>query len=325
MSHIVEVSRQIAAGAGRGSGSVLTVVYRSTMRPGSIETLVTPIFQAILGDDIDRVELVYNPEFLRESQAVADFFAPPKIVVGTRDGRPSARMLALHAGIEAPVFHTRYREAEFTKFVDNTFHALKVTFANELGRLCLKSAVDPLKIHEIFTSDTKLNISAAYLRPGGAFGGSCLPKDVRQMIHMSREFKAETYLIEALIGSNEAHKAYVFERCVEGLASGARILLLGLAFKVDSDDLRESPNVDLARRFVAAGFDLSIYDPSLDTAMLIGRNLAYAKAQLPDLDALLVGRAEAQNRDFDRVVDSTGRRHGLTLGDVNLVDIHTLS
>ena len=325
MGFIAEVSRQIALGVRRDRGNPLTVVYRSTIRPGSIDTLISPIFQSVLGDDFGAVELVYNPEFLRESIAVKDFFAPPKIVIGTRDGRPSDKMTLLNVGIDAPVFNTGYREAEFTKFADNTFHAVKVAFANELGRICLKLGVNPSKVHEIFVADTKLNISAYYMRPGGAFGGSCLPKDVRALQHMSREVGAEAHLVNSLMLSNEAHKQYLFEYCTEGLEPGARILMLGLAFKADSDDLRESPNVDLAVNMLRAGYALSIYDPSLEPARLIGRNLAYGAAHLPDLGGILVDRETAESGAFDRIIDAGGRRKELALEDAKIVDIHRLA
>jgi GDP-mannose 6-dehydrogenase len=325
MSFIAEVTRQIASAASRNRVDPLTVAYRSTMKPGSIETLIMPIFEAVLGDDIGAVEVVYNPEFLRESVAVKDFFAPPKIVVGTRDGQPSAKMLALNAGITATVYHTDYRVAEFTKFADNTFHAVKVAFANELGRVCLKLGVSASKVHEIFISDTKLNISPYYMRPGGAFGGSCLPKDVRALQHMSRAVDADTFLINSLMNTNDAHKKYLYEHSVDGLNPGDKVLLIGLAFKSDTDDLRESPNVDLAVRLLEAGYALRIYDPSLNPAALIGQNLSYISAHLASVGALLVDKATAEAGGFDRVIDTTGRRGHLTLGEVDIVDIHSLT
>jgi GDP-mannose 6-dehydrogenase len=324
MRHIVEVSRQIAAAVDRERTDPLTVVYRSTIRPGSIDTLITPIFVSALGGRLDAVEIVYNPEFLRESLAVKDFFAPPKIVIGTRDSLPSAKMTALNAGLDAPVFHTGYREAEFTKFADNTFHALKVAFANELARVCMNLGVRPGKVHEIFVADTKLNISPYYMRPGGAFGGSCLPKDVRALQHMSKEVGAETALINSVISSNEAHKQYLFELCTEGVAPGSRILLLGLAFKADSDDLRESPNLDLARRLLEAGHELKIYDPAVRPETLLGQNRFYAASNLPSLCGLLVDKDEAEAGPFHRIIDTSGRSGALALPCADIVDIHTL-
>ncbi|MEL7089894.1 MAG: nucleotide sugar dehydrogenase, partial [Planctomycetota bacterium] len=285
--------RQIArALEGVSRTKPLTVAYRSTFRPGTCEALVQPIFDTILGENAP-VRLAYNPEFLREGSAVADYFAPPKIVIGTRDGQPDPVMDALHDGIEAPVFHVGYREAEITKFVDNTWHAVKVAFANEIGRTCLQLGVSAQQVHEIFVSDTKLNISPYYTRPGGAFGGSCLPKDVRALSHIAADTGTNLPLVDSLLRSNEAHKHRLFEYAVDGLAPGARILMVGLAFKAGTDDLRESPNVDLARKILQAGYELEIYDPAIRADMLVGANLGYAYSQLPELERLLIDKDQA--------------------------------
>lgn len=173
MSYIAQVTRAIAAAIRPDRSVPLTVAYRSTMRPGSIEHIIQPIFRARFGDAAANVvELVYNPEFLREATAIKDYFEPPKIVLGTIDGAPSINMEKLHEGIDAPVFHVGIREAEITKFVDNTWHAVKVAFANEIGRVCQNLDISAAEVHKIFVSDTKLNISPYYTRPGGPFGGS---------------------------------------------------------------------------------------------------------------------------------------------------------
>ncbi|GIX15448.1 MAG: GDP-mannose 6-dehydrogenase [Paracoccaceae bacterium] len=304
MGFIADVSRQIAEALRRGGRAApLTVAYRSTIRPGTTEGLIAPIFRAALGDAADRlVRLVYNPEFLREGSAVEDYFAPPKIVIGTADGQPDPVMARLNAGLRAPVFVTGYREAEITKFIDNSWHAVKVAFANEIGRVCLALGISAGKVHEIFVSDTKLNISPAYLRPGSAFGGSCLPKDVRALQYIAADSGAATPLVDSLLRSNEAHKHRLFEYAAEGLAPGARILLAGLAFKAGTDDLRESPNVDLARKLLNAGFDLRIFDPGIDAEKLVGANLGYAYSHLPMLEALLVDRAAAEAGPWERVI-----------------------
>jgi GDP-mannose 6-dehydrogenase len=324
LSYIAEVSRQIAVGVDRDRVHPLVVVYRSTVRPGTMDSLIQPIFHSVLGERMDLVELVYNPEFLRESLAIQDFFAPPKIVVGTADGRPCARLDLLNAGIEAPTFCTRYREAEMTKFVDNSFHAVKVAFANEIGRICMQLDVDPSLVHEMFVADTKLNISPQYLRPGGAFGGSCLPKDVRALQYIAADVGANTHLIDSLMRSNDAHKQYLYNLCVSDLAPNASILMLGIAFKADSDDLRESPNVDLARKILQAGFRLSIYDPSLEPSKLIGQNLGYTYSNLPSLSELLVDKAKAEAGPFDRVIDTSGRIGALNIRSDNVLSIHRL-
>ncbi|MGH9421407.1 MAG: nucleotide sugar dehydrogenase [Thermoanaerobaculia bacterium] len=326
MSFIAEVSRQIASAIETAARPTkLTVVYRSTMRPGSVDGLITPIFRGVLGPQWDRlVEVAYNPEFLRESQGISDYFDPPKIVIGTADAKPCERLEALYRNIKAPTFVTGYKEAEFTKFVDNSFHALKVSFANEVGRICLSMGIKPQTVHEIFVADRKLNISPRYLRPGGAFGGSCLPKDVRALHHMSEDVGANSHVIESLLRSNEAHKRFLFDRSIEGLPEGARILMIGLAFKPDSDDLRESPHIDLARRILQRGFDLAIYDPSVKPRQLMGQNLGYTYSQLPNIGELLISQEDAERREFDRVIDTNGRSRDVAVKTASLVDINSL-
>lgn len=314
MTYIADVSRQIAQSVDQHRTQPLVVAYRSTIRPGSIEQLIHPIFESILGDKTDEViEIVYNPEFLREGTAVKDYFEPPKIVIGTRDGQPNAAMETLNRNITAPTFQVGYREAEFTKFVDNTWHAVKVAYANEVGRICLNLGIQAKQVHEIFKSDTKLNISPYYTRPGGAFGGSCLPKDVRALQYISADCGTGTPLIDSLLRSNEAHKHRLFEYASAALAPGAKVLLVGLAFKADTDDLRESPNVDLARKLLAAGFDVDIYDPGIDANKLVGANLGYAFTQLPTIERLLVDKTTAENTAYARILVNNATVKRLTL------------
>ncbi len=327
MRYIVDVTRQIAEALPEGRDKILTIAYRSTFRPGTVEDLLIPILEAQLGDDWQtKIEIVYNPEFLREGSAVDDYFAPPKIVVGTHDKQPSKNMDALHAQIEAPVFHASYRTAEFTKFADNTWHAVKVSYANELGRICLDLGIPPAEIHEIFVSDTKLNVSPYYLRPGGAFGGSCLPKDVRALQHIAGDIGTSTQLIDSLLHSNEAHKHRLFVHAVKDLAPNARVLLTGVAFKADTDDLRESPNVDLARKMLSAGYDVDIFDPSVDAGKLVGANLGYAYSQLPKLQKLLVDKDTAEGGSYDRVIATNATVKLLDLpADTEIVYLDRLS
>ncbi|MEV8468168.1 nucleotide sugar dehydrogenase [Fluviibacterium sp. DFM31] len=314
MGFIADVSHQIAQALDPGRARPLTVAYRSTIRPGSVEELIHPIFKAVLGEKTDAaVALVYNPEFLRESSAVKDYFEPPKIVIGTADGQPNPQMEELNRNITAPTFQVGYREAEFTKFVDNTWHAVKVAYANEIGRVCLNLGIKASTVHEIFKSDTKLNISAYYTRPGGAFGGSCLPKDVRALQYIGVDSGSNMPLVESLIRSNEAHKHRMYEYAVEGLEPGARVLLAGLAFKAGTDDLRESPNVDLARKLLASGFDLDIYDPGVDSEKLMGTNLGYAFSKLPRIEALLVDKPTAEGTAYARVIGTNATVQDLDL------------
>lgn len=325
MSFIVEVSHQIAELVRPARSTKLTVVFRSTVRPGTIEELVLPIFENALKGRMDRVELVYNPEFLRESVAIEDFFNPPKIVIGTKDGERCAVLDELNATINAPTFYTTYRAAEITKFVDNTFHAVKVAFANEVGRVCEKLGISATTVHQIFVSDTKLNISPYYLRPGGAFGGSCLPKDVRALQYIASDVGAHTYLVDSLLRSNDAHKNFLFESCLKVLPTGGHVLMLGLSFKEDSDDLRESPNIDLARKFLQSHIDLSIYDPQVEPSKLLGQNLGYAFSSLPALRKLLVSKSIAESGSFDLVVDTRGWAKTMALRTRRVINVNTLS
>jgi GDP-mannose 6-dehydrogenase len=324
MGFIAEVSRQIASLIDPDRKDPLTVVYRSTFRPGTMDELVLPIFRQAVGENSKSFELVYNPEFLRESVAIDDYFNPPKIVIGTHDGKHCKNLDQLYAEIKAPVFYTRFREAEMTKFVDNTFHAVKIAFANEIGRVCRQLDIDTAKVHEIFVSDTKLNISPQYLRPGGAFGGSCLPKDVRALQQISSDVGAHTHLIHSLLQTNEAHKHFLFHLCAQDLAPGSRVLMIGLAFKANSDDLRESPNIDLARKLLHKGYELSIFDPHVEPARLLGQNLGYAYANLPSISKLLISREQMEGSCYDLVIDTRGWASQYSLKTKRVLDLNRL-
>ena len=326
MSYIVQVTRAIAASIKPDRKAPLTVVYRSTMRPGTTEQMILPIFQSLIGEATDRlIELVYNPEFLREATAIEDYFNPPKIVLGTIDGVPSEKMVALHEGIDAPIFHVGIREAEITKFVDNTWHAVKVAFANEVGRVCQNIGISARQVHQIFVSDTKLNISPYYTRPGGPFGGSCLPKDVRALQHIAADTGSQTHLFDSLLRSNDAHKHHQFLQVTKDLEPGAAVLLVGLAFKADTDDLRESPAVDMARKLLDAGYALDIYDPQLKPESLVGQNLGYAYAILPSIDGLLVDKATAEARQYGVVIATNRLIKDLNVATGNIVDVSAIA
>jgi GDP-mannose 6-dehydrogenase len=324
MTHIAEVSRQLAELVKAYPHGNLVVAYRSTVRPGTMEELVQPIFDSVLGEEASRIELVYNPEFLRESSAVQDYFSPPKIVIGTKTGGRCAALDKINDGIDAPVFYVKYRESEITKFVDNTFHAVKTVFANEIGRVCAQLGISAAEVHRIFVSDTKLNISPYYLRPGGAFGGSCLPKDIRALQHIARISGGCTHLIDSLITSNDAHKAFLFDHVTRGLEFGAKVLLLGIAFKNDSDDLRESPNIDLARMLITAGYQLSIFDPHVAPHNLMGQNLGVL-SNSPFIRQLLVDQDVIESTSWDLVIDPRGTAIMYALNADRTVDINRLA
>ena len=254
-----------------------------------METVVIPKLSMAAGEPAGhRYEPVYNPEFMRESTAIADYFHPPKIVVGERFPGAAQEMYGIYDGIDARVFRVSFAVAEMVKYVDNYFHALKVAFANEIARLACTATINPQDLISIFLSDTKLNVSPYYLRPGNAFGGSCLPKDVRALDVFGRKNGVDAPLLQSVIASNTAHKSFIARLVLAHAPKGARILQMGLTFKPDTDDLRESPLVELAATLLEEGYDLSLFEPDLKLEQLIGANLAFARANLERLPGLLV-------------------------------------
>ncbi|WP_299050352.1 nucleotide sugar dehydrogenase [uncultured Nocardioides sp.] len=263
-----------------------TVVFRSTMLPGTCEDLLVPLLEKYSGKRVgEDFGVCVNPEFLREGSSVRDFYDPPKTVVGQSDDRAGDDVLALYDGLPGPRFRVAIGTAEMTKYVDNSFHALKVGFANEIGAVCSALGVDSHEVTEIFLSDTKLNVSPAYLRPGFAFGGSCLPKDVRALTHVARTRDVAVPILDHVLPSNVAH----LERAVRLVVElGHRdVGMFGLTFKAGTDDLRESPLVELAERLVGKGFDLRVHDAILELARLIGANRAFVDERLPHLAQLM--------------------------------------
>jgi len=280
----LKASPERAAG---GSGSRHhSVVIRSTVPPGTVERVVMPALTGGLDGAGVTVGGAMCPEFLREGSGVADFFAPPAVIVGTADLAVAQTCTSLFGFLDAPVQVVDVRTAEALKYACNAFHATKVSFTNELSRLFRLLGVDSREVMSLFCQDHVLNISASYLRPGFAFGGSCLPKDLRSLLHLARVNGADMPLLAGTLATNELMVAEVVNRIV---ASDARtVALLGLSFKADTDDLRESPNVELAERLLGKGFDLHIYDPVVNPARLIGANRRYMESRLPHLERLLV-------------------------------------
>jgi len=264
------------------------IVFRSTMPPGTMEGKIIPKLTELAGAPGERYEIAFNPEFLRESTAIADYYAPAKIVIGEREPGITDQLRGLYAGIDAPVFEMPFTAAEMVKLTDNSFHALKVAFGNEVGRLALDLSVDPQHVIDAFLADTRLNISPAYFRPGGPFGGSCLPKDLRAVNALASSRGIQIPVIASALPSNAAHKTFLADRVMTQAAPGATVLLLGLSFKSDTDDLRESPLIDLAETLLGKGYDLRIFDPDLKGRKLIGANLRFVEEHLPHLSRLLV-------------------------------------
>jgi GDP-mannose 6-dehydrogenase len=279
-----------------------SVVIRSTVPPGTVEDAVTPILQASLDGSCD-VGTAMCPEFLREGSGVADFFDPPFSVVGTADDRVARTMTELLGFLAQPVQVVEVRTAEALKYACNAFHATKVSFANELSRLFRAQGIDSRRVMELFCEDRRLNISPNYLRPGFAFGGPCLPKDLRSLLHMARMNSVDLPLLSGTLSSNELAVADVVDRVTIG--SGQVVALLGLAFKVSSDDLRESPNVRLAETLVGKGYEVRIHDPVVKPSQLIGTNRQYVESRLPHLQGFLADTAREALEGADLAIVSS--------------------
>jgi GDP-mannose 6-dehydrogenase len=285
---------------GRGlkaAGRWAVVVMRSTMLPGSCEEHLRPVLEASSGGraGVD-FGLAYNPEFLREATAVQDFFEAEFTVVGADDPRSAEALERLYDGIGGEKIRTSIRTAEMLKYVNNAYHALKVDFANEVGRWAKREGIDSHRVMEIFVRDTRLNLSAYYFKPGFAFGGSCLPKDVRAMQHRVREHKLEVPVLQSLMRSNEVHideAIHLIER-----QRRRRIGVLGLSFKAETDDLRESPILKVVGTLVGKGYQLLLHDPNVEMERVLGANRRFVEEEVPYLP-------ERLRRDLREVVEQS--------------------
>ncbi|WP_030925973.1 nucleotide sugar dehydrogenase [Streptosporangium amethystogenes] len=268
-----------------------TVVFRSTMLPGTCAELLIPILERASGLRAGAdFGVAVNPEFLREGTSVRDFFEPPKTVIGELDPVSGDLVAALYAGLPGEIFRVPLAVAEMTKYTDNAFHGLKISFANEIGAICQTLGLDSHQVMEVFTADRKLNISPAYLRPGFAFGGSCLPKDLRGLVYAARRADVSVPLLSHILPSNEDHLRRAFELVAS--AGSRRVGLFGLSFKPGTDDLRESPLVELAERLLGKGYELRIYDANVSLSRLMGANRDYIESRLPHLSELLTNSAD---------------------------------
>lgn len=267
------------------------VAIRSTMLPGSLEGVVLPLLESAAGKAVgEEWGLCVNPEFLREGTAVADYRTPPFTLIGGWDQRSSALLAQAYKEVDAPLLQTDIRVAEMVKYTCNVFHALKVGFANEVGILCKQLAIDSHKVMEIFKQDTHLNISPSYLTPGFAFGGSCLPKDLRAVVHKAKELDLSLPILEGILPSNDRQIERAFQMVQ---ASGCKkVGILGLSFKAGTDDLRESPLVHLAERLLGKGYELRIYDHNVALARLMGANKQYIEQVIPHISNLLVNQLD---------------------------------
>ncbi len=315
-SPVLDFLRRVAEDIGRGirgSNRRHVVVVRSTVFPGTTRGVVLPILEEHSGRQGGRgFGLVFNPEFLRETTAVRDFHEAPYTVVGQLDEASGAAAAALYGGLSAPIHRVTLEEAELLKLANNAFHALKVGFANEIGRLGAALELDAGAVMDLVCADRKLNISAAYLRPGFAFGGSCLPKDLRSLVHHGERRGVQLPIIRGILQSNreqiEAARVRIAELGVR------RVAILGLGFKAGTDDLRESPVIALIRDLWQDGLDLTVHDPDIRLEEMLGSNREYLQRQLPQIREILRERVEEGLAGCEAVV-VTQRRPGVRAGD----------
>jgi GDP-mannose 6-dehydrogenase len=285
LTYLERVSEQIGA-ALRDQPSYHVVVVRSTVLPGTTHDVVIPALERESGKTYgEDFGVSVNPEFLREGSALKDFRKPPLTLVGHNHASDAGGTIALYQAIDAPLMTTSIRVAEMMKYTSNTWHAVKVCFANEIGNLCKKLGMDSHEVMDIFCRDEKLNLSATYLKPGFAFGGSCLPKDVRALQYRAKEVDVEMPMISQILPSNRMQVQHGLDQVLE--TGKKRIGLLGISFKAGTDDLRESPIVILAEALLGKGLSLRIYDRNVSLAKLVGTNRDYIEKQIPHLSSLL--------------------------------------
>ncbi len=282
LSHIWGVAAQIGV-ALRDKPTPHVIVIRSTVMPGTADR-VREIVQQESGKTTG-FAVVVNPEFLREGTAVADFLHPPYTILGGEDAAALDLVAALYSDLEAPLHRVPTRVAEMVKYANNAFHATKVAFANEVGNLCKEMGIDSHRVMDLFCQDTKLNLSPYYLKPGFAFGGSCLPKDVRALTSRARELDVPTPLLDSLLPSNGLQVKRVVDQLLRWKAR--RLGFLGLSFKGGTDDLRESPIVEVVETLLGKGYEVKIYDSNVSLAKLFGANREYIEKEIPHLDRLM--------------------------------------
>jgi GDP-mannose 6-dehydrogenase len=269
-----------------------TVVIRSTILPGTMHKIVVPVLEEFSGKRAgDDFGVCHNPEFLREGSAVRDFNSPPKTVIGELEPGDGDILAELYGKLDAPLIRTDLKTAEMVKYGDNSWHALKIGFANEIGNLCKSFGIDAHEVMKIFCQDHKLNISCSYLMPGFAFGGSCLPKDLRALAYQAKMHDLELPILTSILPSNEMQVARGLKIIMD--KGHKRIGILGFSFKAGTDDLRESPVIEIIERLIGKGYDLRIYDKNVNLARLVGANRDFILNRIPHISKLMVGGVDA--------------------------------
>jgi GDP-mannose 6-dehydrogenase len=300
LTHVRNACEQIGQ-ALKGKSARHTVVIRSTILPGTMRRVVIPVLEEISGKKAGTdFGVCNNPEFLREGTAVMDFNSPSKTVIGELDRAGGNILAGLYAKLDAPLIRTDIETAEMIKYIDNSWHALKIGFANEMGNLCKSFSVDAHRAMEIFCLDKKLNISSAYLTPGFAFGGSCLPKDLRALAYSAKLHDLELPILNAILPSNELQVARGLQLIME--KGHKRIGILGFSFKAGTDDLRESPMIEIIERLAGKGYDVRIYDKNVQVARLVGANRDFILNRIPHISRLMVDNIDAVLEHAETIV-----------------------
>ena len=304
LSHVRKVCEQIGA-ALKEKSAFHVVVARSTMLPGSMRSVVIPALESYSGKraGVD-FGVCNNPEFLREGTAVFDYYNPPKTVIGETDNKAGELLMQLYAKMSAPLIRTEVETAEMVKYADNTWHAVKVAFANEIGNLCKAEGIDGHKVMEIFCQDTKLNLSPYYMKPGFAFGGSCLPKDVRALMYKGKSLDMDLPLINAILPSNQRQIEKGINMIVE--KGNKKIGILGFSFKAGTDDLRESPLVEVIEYLIGKGYELKLYDKNVNLAALTGANQDYILNHIPHISKLMASSLDEVLKFAQTIVIGNG-------------------
>jgi GDP-mannose 6-dehydrogenase len=300
LTHVEHVARQI--GAYLGSLSSFHVVnVRSTVLPGTVENLIIPLLEEqsgkVAGVDFG---VCMNPEFMREGSSVDDFFRPPFTLIGQLDESSGDVVAELYQDVEAPLYKTDIRVAEMLKYACNSFHALKVTFANEVGNICKGLGIDSHEVMRLVCLDTKLNISSYYMKPGFAFGGSCLPKDLRALTYKARQLDVDIPLLGSIMASNRNQIDVVYRMIAK--TRKKKVAVLGLSFKSGTDDLRDSPMVTLVEQLIGKGYDLKVYDEEVSLARLVGSNKQHIQTAIPHITTLMESSLERVIGDSEVVV-----------------------
>lgn len=324
LKYVRKVCEEIGASL-KNKSEFHVVVIRSTMLPGSMRAIVIPTLEKCSGKRAGSdFGVCNNPEFLREGTAVYDFHNPPKTVIGETDSRSGDLLASLYEGLNAPMIRTDVETAEMVKYTDNVWHALKVGFANEIGNICKALGLDGHKVMDIFCKDIKLNLSPYYMKPGFAFGGSCLPKDVRALTYKGRSLDLELPILNAILPSNALQVEKGLRMIME--KGNKKIGFLGFSFKAGTDDLRESPLVELVERLLGKGYDIRLYDQNVKIASLIGANRDYILNHIPHISSLMVGSIDEVLTHAETVIIGNGApefRHvpGKLKKDQVLVDL----